>query len=259
MSSRRRPAAFTLIELLVVIAIIAILAAILFPVFAQARESARQSSCLSNMKQFGLANTMYVQDYDETMPQTYYYVNANGVGRLHWTMMLQPYIKNLDLFRCPSDADPTLAGSSGGFPDAQAPRISYLPNYAVMPAWDGIPVVTLAQIGTPASVIAYAEKRYKVPNSTKILKTYVGVSGFYPNEPRGGCFGTYYRTCTMDDVATMIATGKDKPCELPRVFFDRHKGGSNYNFVDGHAKWYRLEQTLSPNFLWGEYEYPNGC
>ena len=70
-----RRSAFTLIELLVVIAIIAILAAILFPVFAQAREAARQTSCLSNTKQFAVATIMYVQDYDETYPMAYYYKN----------------------------------------------------------------------------------------------------------------------------------------------------------------------------------------
>src|ERR1044071_9305955 len=112
--------AFTLIELLVVIAIIAILAAIVFPVFAQARESARQSSCRNNMRQLGTALTMYVGDYDDTMPQTYYYVNANGIGRFHWSSMLQPYARNEGIFKCPSDFDPTPRGSSGGFPDSQA-------------------------------------------------------------------------------------------------------------------------------------------
>ena len=94
---------FTLIELLVVIAIIAILAAILFPVFARAREKARQSSCLSNVKQIGLAILAYVQDYDETYSALYYYpVNATANNCVYWFHKVTPYIKNVQLFKCPS-------------------------------------------------------------------------------------------------------------------------------------------------------------
>jgi prepilin-type N-terminal cleavage/methylation domain-containing protein len=99
-----RFAGFTLIELLVVIAIIAILAAILFPVFAQARDKARSSACLSNTKQIGTAIMMYTQDYDETLPE-YWDDNAkpsnpNPLG--YWHNHLQPYIKNYQVFICPS-------------------------------------------------------------------------------------------------------------------------------------------------------------
>ncbi|NLO06588.1 MAG: prepilin-type N-terminal cleavage/methylation domain-containing protein [candidate division WS1 bacterium] len=89
---------FTLIELLVVIAIIAILAAILFPVFARAREKARQTSCLSNMKQMGLAFQMYGQDYDERAPLLHY-----APVECRWYNTLMPYIKNDQVFLCPSD------------------------------------------------------------------------------------------------------------------------------------------------------------
>src|SRR5947209_4171066 len=90
---------FTLIELLVVIAIIAILAAILFPVFSQARESARRTACLSNTKQQGLALMMYAQDYDETTP-TLTYTYATNIVIDYWQLE-QPYVKNVDMFYCP--------------------------------------------------------------------------------------------------------------------------------------------------------------
>ncbi|NCO34344.1 MAG: hypothetical protein AUJ92_17170 [Armatimonadetes bacterium CG2_30_59_28] len=88
---------FTLIELLVVIAIIAILAAILFPVFARAREKARTASCQSNLKQIGLAQVMYSQDYDET-------IMPNGLTPYYWSDLLQPYIRNRQVFDCPSSS-----------------------------------------------------------------------------------------------------------------------------------------------------------
>ena len=100
-SAQRR--GFTLIELLVVIAIIAILAAILFPVFAQARDKARSVSCLSNMKQLGLALTMYLQDYDERVLPRYAACPSTGPtskNDLLWTGLLQPYIKNKGIFVC---------------------------------------------------------------------------------------------------------------------------------------------------------------
>src|SRR5687768_7869258 len=106
----RRPAgkqsAFTLIELLVVIAIIAILAAILFPVFAKAREKARQTSCLSNEKQVGLGFMQYVQDYDETFPVG---IKVNGDPRygLGWPAAVYAYVKNKAVFFCPSDQIPS--------------------------------------------------------------------------------------------------------------------------------------------------------
>jgi prepilin-type N-terminal cleavage/methylation domain-containing protein/prepilin-type processing-associated H-X9-DG protein len=120
---------FTLIELLVVIAIIAILAAILFPVFARAREKARQTSCLSNLKQLGLGGLMYAQDYDEMMvPNStgvYEYLSPDGStisisppSAMLWMYMIYPYVKNVQIFDCPSHTnqwDPSDYDSSLGY------------------------------------------------------------------------------------------------------------------------------------------------
>src|SRR5947207_1528261 len=105
---KARHSAFTLIELLVVIAIIAILAAILFPVFAQAREAARKTTCLSNMKQLGVGMQMYASDNDEqSVPWNLRLNNKNLFSQdkinLCWDRLIQPYVKNDALFRCPSD------------------------------------------------------------------------------------------------------------------------------------------------------------
>src|SRR5687767_3583983 len=99
--SRSRRRGFTLIELLVVIAIIAILAAILFPVFARAREKARQARCLSNCKQLGLAVMQCAQDHDEALPMRV--LSISNVGALSWRGVMQPYIKSWDVLVCPSN------------------------------------------------------------------------------------------------------------------------------------------------------------
>ncbi len=126
--TRNNRSAFTLIELLVVIAIIAILAAILFPVFARARENARRSSCQSNLKQIGLGVLQYAQDYDERMPSTA--MNGTGTGNgftggLNWVVNLQPYVKSYQLFVCPSNTRNTVPmQNSGGNPTF----VSYMPS-----------------------------------------------------------------------------------------------------------------------------------
>lgn len=141
---------FTLIELLVVIAIIAILAAILFPVFARAREKARQASCLSNVKQMSLAVMMYVQDYDEMLP---FAIGGPHMGRL-WTLMelLGPYMKNRQIERCPSDKAGAIDFTAFGLA-----RYSYGWNNVLfayrLPIMPLRPCVSLAQAPLPAETV----------------------------------------------------------------------------------------------------------
>ena len=137
---RRR--GFTLIELLVVIAIIAILAAILFPVFARAREKARQSSCLSNLKQLGLSALMYAQDYDETLFPCYN-TGFSPYWQFNWTKIIEPYVKNEQIYVCPSDSSPYSHANYWCI------KASYGLNEVIAPAANG---PSLGSIERPAEV-----------------------------------------------------------------------------------------------------------
>jgi prepilin-type N-terminal cleavage/methylation domain-containing protein/prepilin-type processing-associated H-X9-DG protein len=126
---RKNHAGFTLIELLVVIAIIAILAEILFPVFAQAREKARQTTCVSNMKQLGHGLMMYAQDYDENLPYGYMY-SADRKTLWWWQDSIRPYVKNEAVYTCPS-ASPHSTWTGGRPPGTPNPLIrDYIANAA---------------------------------------------------------------------------------------------------------------------------------
>jgi len=208
---------FTLIELLVVIAIIAILAAILFPVFAQAREKARQTTCLSNMKQMGLATYMYTEDYDETYPASqdgisYQYNNAPHPGG--FPAKIYPYIKNWKIFACPSSKTKIGSGAT------EEGKNSYFGNGALLMGWEGYGWRTVAtgSIGAPADVILYTE---------------------YP-DAQG--YNVYLRPTVNNDgngVLTINEVGPGWGQERA------HNGGQNVAYADGHAK-YAKNGTLTP-------------
>ena len=205
---------FTLIELLVVIAIIAILASILFPVFAKAREKARQSSCLSNMKQLGLAVLSYSSDYDEMLPtEDYPYGgdgNTQGVDG-SWRGAIYPYCKNAQVFQCPSHKPG--AGTYGYF-DGRYNDCGMIASYAINDCHQdaGSPTPpenqSLGSAVDPASVIFIVEGTGLDDDQTDNTNT----RGWVPD--RTG-YPSYYR----------------------------HNDGANYSFLDGHAKW------LKPNAI----------
>ncbi len=164
-------AGFTLIELLVVIAIIAILAAILFPVFAQAREKARQTSCISNLKQIGTAFVSYSQDYDEMWPRTLWGASPSGAV-CSWPTIIQPYVKSVDIFRCPSyTAEPlgvtpgTYAAPNGCGTLPKGYVVTYPYNLAIggnreddaAATSTAVPTASLADVVKPAQTVVLTD------------------------------------------------------------------------------------------------------
>ena len=207
LSSRR---GFTLIELLVVIAIIAILAAILFPVFARAREKARQTSCLSNLKQIGLSWMMYAQDYDERACLQH----EVGPGRIVWaTTILMPYTKNEQLWVCPSYSSPAIdpgncnqdrhrtgLGYNWGYSNAAGADRGWAGDFG----WIGIQA--LGTLQRPAEFIVFGDSM---------------CMGFGPYN--GNPFAGW-----------QVDNGFNQP---GGVGYARHNEGLNVSFADGHGKW----------------------
>ncbi|HZT44419.1 MAG TPA: prepilin-type N-terminal cleavage/methylation domain-containing protein [Chthonomonadaceae bacterium] len=241
----RRLRGFTLIELLVVIAIIAILAAILFPVFAQAREKARAITCLSNEKQIGLGLAMYVSDYDETFPMDQY--TFPDWDQVRWYDMIYPYIKNGGKFNFNNRA----TGAGGiyhcpSFPSNQ--EAEYGAHLDLMPdglaPWNPNPpkTQTLAVVDAPADKVIVVEKGQNDGNSSWL--TFATWEGFWTStvgNPPGSVDGEHYdleqsRNHDCDfQYSTNPPTWADwgECASLPRY---RHNKTTNLIFIDGHAK-----------------------
>ncbi|RYX81510.1 DUF1559 domain-containing protein [bacterium] len=217
--------AFTLIELLVVIAIIAILAAILFPVFARARENARKASCLSNMKQIGLAFAQYTQDYDETLPNAWagplgngktggwlryatYTVTWSGLGKNFYfeDSAIYPYVKSTQVFVCPSDS---FGGQTGD---------SYAYNACALKS-SGNPVT--GHFGWGKNLAAFDNTAEFQLLGEEVDTTNATTS------TNDGFYGKF------DHIS------------------NRHLEGTNVLFLDGHAKWYRDEMLLARKYQTG--------
>lgn len=260
---KRWNSAFTLIELLVVIAIIAILAAILFPVFAQARESARKASCTSNLKQVGLAFGMYNTDYDECFPWA---ASNLGATTTTWYDLVEPYVKagasgfgfgapGKTFYVCPSFSNASVPMQTGDpspptFPAAQVTSaMSYAANGFVMPMankallpnpwFPGTQLTSLASLQAPSSVVLV----------THALGTRPAVGG---DDTTTGCVGN-------EEGASGVPSQMGSAGVYCAARF-QHQSGSVYLLADGHAKWYRgpaswrlpggsvaYRKSLSPN------------
>ena len=223
--------AFTLIELLVVIAIIAILAAILFPVFAQAREKARQTACLSNGKQIGTAFLMYAQDYDENLVLTSYSPDAAVGTSNSWTNRCQPYIKSRNLFRCPSDQTTDWAETDADVltaPTTKKKLTSYLLNaYMAGSAQYG----SLPAIKAPASVIYVSEASEAIAPRDHFHP--FNWNGNLETPAPNPLYSGYMNSITWDNA-------KQQTVELALT---RHNGGFNSVYLDGHSKWNKWSQV----------------
>ena len=222
--------AFTLIELLVVIAIIAILAAILFPVFARARENARRASCMSNLKQIGLGLMMYTQDYDEHYPSRGYttptdqippdnqvWYSSGGTNSWFWQQIIYPYTKSEQLYRCPN-----------GVPSTYPYSGNYGTNGVIMQSSLGLSMAALESPSTTYLAMDSGMYYMEINSGTDFVTSpsgwfwYIPGTQKYSGCPLTGCNSTY--PMTGDTGADFDSDG-------------RHFDGNNVIFGDGHVKW----------------------
>jgi prepilin-type N-terminal cleavage/methylation domain-containing protein len=223
---------FTLIELLVVIAIIAILAAILFPVFAQAREAARQTACISNTKQIGLALMQYAMDYDELIVPNNDQVPGNTQVRA-WPFFLQPYIKNTKVFTCPSStrrgaAPRDQVNSFGGILSSYVINNYYFNN------------------ATLGMLFEKSNNNGRMPSSLASIDDAVGTVFCADGGDADGVTGSE-GTAQVPNLAGQALNVSAKPPTFTTSqcdFIARHKEGLCVTFFDGHSKWMKIEQLM---------------
>ncbi len=233
-------AAFTLIELLVVIAIIAILAAILFPVFATAREKARQTGCASNMKQLGMAFIQYENDYDE-----YFTIGSSTASpdthEFGWGYAIYPYVKSTGAYACPSDTYVAPAGSY---------TCSYFLSWVLTgyksASVEGGPAMMLRQLIAPSQTVELAEctgGALTLSDSDKTPMS-MGCGGSNPMGTSTGKFATGYLGGPEYSANPTYDLPKNYPGEG-----GRHSTGANYLAFDGHVKWL-LGNQVSPGYTY---------
>ena len=210
---RRDPArlGFTLIELLVVIAIIALLAAILFPVFSRARENARKSSCGNNLKQIMLGYMQYTQDYDESMMSFTDTNNSTSGTPMPWTVALQPYLKSTQIYKCPSNS-------------VAAPSVCYTYNFEAARASAVTPTGprALADVPRPAQTPLFVDAN-GITGSTQALGFFTVSSGAPSSSGR--------------KLGSTPGWNGGAAASEGQINADIHMQGANYGFADGHVKW----------------------
>ncbi len=257
--TKNRKSAFTLIELLVVIAIIAILAAILFPVFARARENARRSSCQSNLKQIGLGLLQYTQDYDEILCPQFIGGAGNAAQNASnsttplykWMDLVQPYIKSTQLFTCPSDTDVAANGTTfttqfvpaerlgtGGTPASSS---AYFGSYAINGVF-GNSTATRGPAGGPLAAVSLAS--VESPSTT-----YWAMDSTV--NPGGSAFGKYRvsfdTTAALNPGVPTDGVLFRGPTSFGASVAARHLETVNVLYADGHVKSLKRGQFLETN------------
>jgi prepilin-type N-terminal cleavage/methylation domain-containing protein/prepilin-type processing-associated H-X9-DG protein len=257
MSNTRK--GFTLIELLVVIAIIAILAAILFPVFAKAREKARQTSCASNMKQLGLGFAMYVQDYDERFPSGNVGTNTNGnADNTGWASEIYPEIKSIGVYKCPDDATTTVVNGAfsvypisyavnSNFAGSQALAALVAPSSTVLiyevNGVTGDPTSSAAPSGVSGDGIPYAEPSTGLvwPATPASADEGALTDGFTYSATGLPVFisgnSSLYETGTFPFITGNPTTTAAAAFDAGNTGGGIHSGGANYAYSDSHVKW----------------------